>query len=112
MKVYRGRRTPDDKDTIVEVDDDGAVRPLAPRPDLDGIRTATGFGWGYTGTAPKQLALALLADALSDEVARDWHLRFMVEIVAAFPQNAPWVLTDKEVLGWFQETSPGWSLPR
>jgi hypothetical protein len=27
----------------------------------------TGFGWGYAGSGPAQLSLALLADALGDE---------------------------------------------
>jgi hypothetical protein len=112
MKVYRGRRTPDDVSTIVEVDEDGAVRPLTPRPDLEGAKTATGFDWGYGGSSPKQLAIALLADVLSDEIARDWHDRFRSTMIATLPHGVPWELTEREIVGWFQETSPGWSSPR
>jgi hypothetical protein len=40
--------------------------PLNPRRDLR-CHSPTGFEWGYGGSGPAQLALALCADALGDD---------------------------------------------
>ena len=60
MKVYQGRR--EGHAVIVVVDG----RPLNPRLDL-WSHSPTGFEWGYGGSGPAQLALALLADHLEDD---------------------------------------------
>lgn len=113
MKFYRGRRSDDDQEAIVEVVDDAeGVRRLVPRPDLEGVKTATGFAWGYRGSGPKQLAIALLADAVSDEVARDWHHQFRVAKLEPIPIGQRWMMTDADIMSWWQETSPGWSAAR
>lgn len=112
MKVYRGSRSADDRDAIVAVDEDGVVRQLAPRPDIEGVKTATGFAWGYGGSGPKQLAIALLADAISDDVATDWHHQFRVAKIEPIPMERSWTMTDAEILNWWKETSPGWAAPR
>lgn len=59
MTVYSGDRTMDG----VVVLRDGA--PLALRDDIARI-SDVGFDWGFDGPAPRQLALALLADHLGD----------------------------------------------
>ncbi len=52
---------------IVEViDDQGRIRPLAPRNDLYN-HSPDGFAWGYGGSGPAQLALALAVDVLGDD---------------------------------------------
>ena len=63
---YVGERTPDGCEVLVLDRDrpDGGY-PLDPRFDLR--RHADGFGWGYAGSGPAQLSLALLADALGDD---------------------------------------------
>ncbi len=65
-KHYVGEKTPDGCEVLV-LDRDAADggRPLDPRFDLR--RHADGFGWGYAGSGPAQLGLALLADALGDD---------------------------------------------
>jgi hypothetical protein len=51
----------------VKVSTDGArARALAPRRDLMN-HSPTGFEWGYEGSGPAQLALAICADALGDD---------------------------------------------
>lgn len=60
MKIYRGERTT--SRAVVTVDGS----PLAPRPDLlDG--TSGDFEWGYDGSGPLHLALAILADHFGDD---------------------------------------------
>ncbi len=44
------------------------AHPLPLRLDLAN-KSPTGFEWGYGGSGPSQLALALCADALDDEIA-------------------------------------------
>lgn len=49
----------------------------------------TDFEWGYEGSGPAQLALALLADALGDENrALALYPAFKEEVVAALPASA------------------------
>ena len=70
MKTYTGRR--EYHLTLVTVND----RPLDPRLDL-WEHSPTGFEWGYGGSGPAQLALALLADHLGDdELAMALHQDF------------------------------------
>ena len=65
-KHYVGERTPDGCEVLVlDRHAVGGGSPLDPRFDLR--RHADGFGWGYAGSGPAQLSLALLADALGDD---------------------------------------------
>lgn len=66
MKRYLGERTPEGvRVTVIDSDHlDGS--PLPMRLDLHN-HSPTGFEYGYSGSGPAQLALALLADALGDD---------------------------------------------
>lgn len=50
----------------VSVEENGIKRPLDPRLDLCN-HSPDGFEWGYGGSGPSQLALAICADALGDD---------------------------------------------
>lgn len=92
MKTYRGWR---DLNGEAHVEVDG--RPLNPRLDLDN-HSPTGLEWGYAGSGPAQLALALIADATGDDQrALKRHQRFKWEYVAKLPQNDPWEITEEAV---------------
>jgi hypothetical protein len=95
MKTYYGYR---DADNIPKVTMEMIVgRPLDPRLDLDN-HSPTGFEWGYAGSGPAQLALALLADALGDdERALRFHQSFKFLVVARLPKAGPWTLTSVEI---------------
>jgi len=89
MKMYEGERTLHG----VKVTVDGVA--LAPRMDLRCFNK-TGFEWTYAGPGPRQLALALLADHLGDDVlALALSERFMRHVVA-YLDNA-WSLTSVEI---------------
>ena len=60
MKTYHGERIGHAVDVTVN------GRALDPRFDLWN-HSPTGFEWGYAGSGPAQLALALLADHLADD---------------------------------------------
>jgi hypothetical protein len=58
----------------------------------------TGFEWGYSGSGPAQLALALLVDALGDrDRAVKLHQAYKARVVGVLPQNE-WTLTQIEIL--------------
>ncbi|MDH5411940.1 MAG: DUF6166 domain-containing protein [Alphaproteobacteria bacterium] len=89
MKRYAGARTIDG----IAVTVDGA--PLDERYDLKRYINSW-FEWGYPGDAPRQLALALLADHLGDD-SRALALAdpFMEAVVAALDNE--WELTGDEI---------------
>jgi hypothetical protein len=75
---------------------DGEVRLRDPRLDLVD-RNPTGFAWGYGGSGPSQLALALLADVYDDQTALGAHQAFKWTSVAKLPQNQGWEITEDEI---------------
>ena len=90
MKQYAGRR----EGYAVSVTVDG--RRLNPRLDLWN-HSPTGFEWGYGGSGPAQLALAILADHLgNDEQALNFYQRFKWTVVAEFYHRS-WTLTSQEI---------------
>lgn len=88
-RIYEGGRSLDGARVTV----DG--QPLDPRYDIK-VFNRTGFEWTYAGDGPRQLALALLADHLTDP-ARALSLteRFMLTVVAEL-DNA-WRLTSADI---------------
>ena len=94
MKLYEGARS---EDGIVEVNVDG--QPLNPRLDLRS-HSPTGFEFGYGGSGPAQLALAILADALGDdELAQQHYQRFKFEKIRRIDEPW-WLMTQAEVRHW------------
>lgn len=71
---YRGRRTESGVEVVAE-DDQGRTRPLPHRFDIR-KHSPTGFEWGFSGSGPAQLALAVMADVLGAEKARECYQEF------------------------------------
>lgn len=94
MKSYRGTRT--DEGCEVTVEENGIARPLDLRLDLRS-HSPTGPEWGYGGSGPAQLALALAADVLGDdERAQEVYQRLKFKLVGGLPREG-WVLTEDRV---------------
>jgi hypothetical protein len=73
------------------------VRPLRPPRHW----TPDGFGWGYDGDGPTELACALLADATgSPDLARRLAPLYTTEVTARLPAGQPWTLTVGDVRAW------------
>ena len=71
-------------------------RRLNPRLDLWN-HSPTGFEWGYGGSGPAQLALAILADHCgNDEQALNFYQRFKWAVIAELPHRS-WTLTSQEI---------------
>ena len=78
----------------------GASHWLALRLDLRD-HSPTGFSWGYGGSGPAQLALALLADAAGDdELALAWYYEFKWSLVASWDVDRPWSVDQQTVKAW------------
>jgi hypothetical protein len=105
-KTYYGRRKADGSSQVWVVDDhsklideqglnEAAARDLPLRLDIRN-HSPTGSAWGYGGSGPAQLALALLADALGDDtLAEQYYQEFKREVVAGLGVN--WQTTAKQI---------------
>ena len=61
-----------------------------------------GFNWGYAGSGPAQLALAILFDYFGDaRKAEILHQAFKFAFVSRFKDN--WELTGDEIEAWLAE---------
>lgn len=90
MKRYEGRR--EGYAAVVTVN--GA--PLNPRLDLWN-HSPTGFEWGYSGSGPAQLALAILANHFGDDrEALNLYQRFKWAVIAELPFRR-WTLTSRDI---------------
>lgn len=86
--IYRGR--PGGKVTV-----DG--KPLKKRFDIR-KHSPAGFSWGYGGSGPAQLALAIMADFLEDDAtAQRAYQGFKSEVVSRLPQDGGWELTGEQI---------------
>ena len=74
----------------------GRAYALPPRLDLRD-HLPTGFAWGYGGSGPAQLALAVLADALDDQRALKLYQDFKWAVIAPLTGGAAWELTFEQV---------------
>jgi hypothetical protein len=90
VKRYEGHR--EGHAVIVTVDG----RRLNPRHDLWN-HSPSGFEWGYCGSGPAQLALAILADHCgNDRQALDFYQRFKWAVITELPSRR-WTLTSEEI---------------
>ena len=84
MKTYIGSRGPLGCGVLVE--DQSGVFRLPVRLDL--LYHSSEFEWGYGGSGPAQLALAILADHIGDDTqAVELHQRFKQDVVAGWQGN-------------------------
>jgi len=102
MRVYSGERLPSGK-ALVTVSRDGAIEQLLPdRSQRIRNHSPDGFQWGYGGSGPAQLALALLLDATNDEdLAQDWYQTFKWAHVATW--KVEWSITDADIRQWLAD---------
>lgn len=98
MKKYQGVRTPEGG-AVVSVRTTSVVRLLPLRLDV-WSHSPTGFEWGYNGSGPAQLALALLLDLTgANMLSLHYYQRFKREVVALLPYEG-WILDGSEALAW------------
>ena len=82
LKQYEGHIDKRDRQTVVVTDGAGKnPKLLDPRYDLVN-HSPDGFSWGYHGSGPAQLALAICADLVGDNTAIEIYQDFKVRVVA------------------------------
>jgi hypothetical protein len=100
LKTYTAYRLPGEEGTagpgLVNVHQEGREpRPLDPRHDLR--LHADGFHWGFAGSGPAQLALALAADVTGDdERAQAVYQKLKFRLVGRLPADG-WALTEDQL---------------
>lgn len=105
MKTYRGYRLmqrgidgqPVSSKCVVVIYEDGKrKRPLRLFTSIRN-HSPTGFEWGYGGSGPAQLALALVADCCGKKLAIPTIYQWVkASIVSRLPQDG-WVLTEEQI---------------
>jgi hypothetical protein len=81
--------------------------PVSPRLDLEN-HSPTGLEYGYPGSGPAQLALAVLADYLRDDRrALDLHQEYKFDVIAKLDQNQPrHTITTASLDEWLSHHKP------
>jgi len=104
QSIYRGQRdTTAPVGEEVDVTVDGT--PLDYRFDLLSA-SPSGFEWGYGGSGPAQLAIAILAHAYGDEFAKSNYQRLKDRIISELPEDE-WSLTISDLDVWRREVVNG-----
>ncbi len=95
--VYRGVRGQCDSAGQIVYRNAQKLRPFDSQQLFN--HSPTGFEWGFQGSGPAQLALALLLDATGDPgAALKYHQDFKRCFVAGFEDE--WELTQGEIIDW------------
>lgn len=121
MKTYYGFRTYGDR-CLVMVSQTPAgmeegkmatdnTQPLALGPSLKAAyHSPTGFEWGYEGSGPAQLALAILLDLAQtveeEQAALEGYQQFKRDMIALLPQKR-WELTEASIRQWQAQAKGG-----
>ena len=107
------RQTNEPTQAQVEVWEGERVQPLDPVPSQQLFKhSSTGFEWGYSGSGPAQLALAILLDFTGDpEVALLWHQEFKEQFIASLPRETlhAWEIDGTEIESFLRQR--GWQPP-
>lgn len=98
MYTYTGRRTRSGASVYMQ-HENGQLQKLPLRLDLYN-HSPTGFEWGYGGSGPAQLALALLAWHTDDDALASWmYQRFKWDVVSKLPRHG-WTMTSEDIQIW------------
>lgn len=102
MSEYQG--IPDDRKKVGKVGEvlkgDGLLDPKYSLAVWN--HSPSGFAWGYEGSGPAQLALALLLEETGREEAVKFHQDFKRDVVARMPEGR-WYLTSEAIQKWLAE---------
>lgn len=99
--IYEGKGTKRNIAVTViedEPDEEEEIeKPLSPCLNIVN-HSPTGFNWGYHGSGPAQLALAILVDYLGDkDKAYNLHQEFKQLVIANLKSAESWELTSRDI---------------
>ena len=91
---------------VLIIDENRSVRILKPeRSQAVKNHSPDGFNWGYAGSGPSQLALAILLEVTNDEAKALAHYHdFERQAIAAIKsQETNWEIEENKILEWLAE---------
>ena len=95
--AFMGRREPGPIGATAWMTVNGARQELPMRLDLRN-HSPDGFEWGYLGSGPAQLALAICAQLVDENTALAVYQDIKRELIALIRQDcAQWTLTERQV---------------
>lgn len=98
MKMYEGRFIDLQDPLSEEIVTVNGMRLLPERSLKVYSHSPTGFSWGYPGSGPAQLSLAILLDYYDDaEKALEFYQEFKLLTVCRWNQNRPWAISGAEI---------------
>ena len=104
MKTYNIKRIPN-QGVIVTVTSKKGPYFLTPKhSQLLKNHSPDGFEYGYTGSGPSQLALALLADCCGDQTALKYYQTFKTDFVTG-ASGDKFDIFEKEIKEWVEDFS-------
>ena len=94
-RVFRGKKTEDDR--IVEIEQDGNVSRLPLGPSLEiADPSPDGFNWGYNGSGSAQLSLGILYEVSNNaKLALAYAPFFKSDHVSRWGER--WEMSEREV---------------
>ena len=103
MKTYYSERTQGSGEENVWVSENGIDRLLPVEPSLKVVNHAPGFQWGYAGSGPSQLAMAILLDYTKGNVdmSKSFYQYFKFEFVSKWQDS--WSITESEIHNWIKQ---------
>lgn len=102
-KKYKGMR--DEDICVVHVYNNADVYSL-PTALNTRNHSPAGFEWGYGGSGPSQLALAILIDLIGEAGALSLYQDFKFHFIANLP-HYEWEINESEIREWLSEKSNG-----
>jgi hypothetical protein len=98
QNVYKGYIGRGDKCVVVV----NGTRGLAGRQNIVN-HSPNGFSWGYGGSGPAQLALAILVNEVGKDLALKHYQDFKREFVADWDPDGTWQITSAEIAAWLEQ---------
>lgn len=64
-------------------------------------KSPAGFAWGYAGSGPSQLALAILMVFTDDKTAKLLYQQFKIDVIAPLPWEKSFII-EFDIPGWIE----------
>ena len=102
MKTFVGQRTSETgvRITVVEEDKESTLDPKRSQAVYN--HSPDGFQYGYRGSGPSQLALAILLEITNnDSLSLMLYQRFKADVVSGFEDT--WILSEQHIRQWINK---------
>lgn len=103
--IYQAKRA-DWYQTFIDRNDNNGIVIFDPKRSLEIVgHSPDGFAWGYRGSGPAQLSLAILLEDTDDEdLAKNLYMDFMSQVISQLPNRDgdKWVLDSDGIQIWIK----------